>query len=133
MVGESGRLKYLCDICGGEVDPVSDEAYLDIPDEEVRKAEEGQQLWEESRKQHPLFSLAELAEHLQKRPPARWRVTHFACCRKTSGYHLKASEIATWRKLVDTTAHLLEKVWLPATNWSSFLYEVLKKNPEALG
>lgn len=58
---------------------------------------------------------------------AKWRAYHRACDpRPTStDYWISDEEFATWRDILETTAHLLGKTWLEHTNWDDVLYGVL--------
>lgn len=64
--------------------------------------------------------LAEVFEELDGAPPlARWTAWHRACdpAPSSSTYWIGSERIATWRQMVDWTAHLREKRWIEGTDW----------------
>lgn len=52
-------------------------------------------------------------------PVPHWRMLHDACQtdRDEGSYEIAVEQISSWPKLVEWTAHLLEKRWLPSTDW----------------
>lgn len=61
--------------------------------------------------------------------PIRWRVDCDTCNPHRNGrgvmcddcYWFDASRCHTWTELVDWTAHLAGKTWLPSTDWYEFI------------
>ena len=63
-------------------------------------------------------------DELSKIPgPAKWRAQHYACRGepKSIAYEIEVERLDTAAKLVDWTAHLMNKGWINDTDWSSVL------------
>lgn len=54
-----------------------------------------------------------------------WQAWHRVCDPDADDgfhrYYIEVDQIATWPKVAAWTAHLLDKSWLPATDWSDLL------------
>jgi len=53
----------------------------------------------------------------------QWTALHYDCAEdgELSGYPIELDRLQTYRHLIAWTAHLMEKVWLPHTNWRGIL------------
>ena len=60
-----------------------------------------------------------LTEVLMGPEPARWQTFHTAChpYPEGPGYWLEVHQLRTFRQVLEVTARLMSKTWLPATDW----------------
>ncbi len=58
----------------------------------------------------------------------RWQANHEECdpARDGSHYRIPAFKLRTRADLLDWTAHVMEKTWLPSTDWRDLLREARK-------
>lgn len=113
----SARIHWRCDKCRRVI--ADGKGYIHVDFADVKAAEEharGQALssWSTARQVVAAGGLAP------------WRVHHRNCDPgpSASGYWFGVESVRTGRALIEWTAHLMEKNWLPATDWSDLLYRI---------
>ncbi|MEU5902683.1 hypothetical protein [Streptomyces venezuelae] len=118
----SRELLLICQGCGNRI--TDDAGYLWVHTQEVHTAQQEARAWEA---QHPANgeSSLDLLDLLDHPEPIRWRSHHQACDpdRDSSHYRIPAARLHTRADLLDWTAHLMEKGWLPHTDWRDVLSE----------
>lgn len=119
-------LILICDGCGK---PIADNAgYLWIDNDEIGRTERAIDEW---RRKHAAkdglgegvvtHTLGDLLEHPDVAP---WMAHHSMCDPypdANAAYSIEAGVIRTWERLLDWTAQLMEKPWLPVTDWNVVL------------
>lgn len=131
----TGQLVWRCDTCRQPITPLAD-GYLQVDHHDIAEYRRALAEWEQRvTDANPPGALRVVSGTLLgERPnPAKWRVTCKSCDPDPEGaslYWFSLDRAATWPELTDWTAHLLEKNWLPQTNWRSVLYRVIANNPE---
>lgn len=107
------ELEFLCGKCGF---PIADDAgslYMRFPDLHAYRRQ-----MEERRGLHSEGSALTLEELFAHPADVPWFIHHYDCePDKVDGYQIGVEQVRTWRKLVEWTSHLMEKNWLPSTNW----------------
>jgi hypothetical protein len=110
------ELDFICDTCGR---PIEDgEGALYVRHADIVRARTDHAEWE---KKHASGSI-DIVSLLTLGAPAPWRIQHDACgAAEEDGYDVSVERVRTWRALLGWTAHLMEKTWLPVTNWASVI------------
>lgn len=67
----------------------------------------------------PMYSGAALLDHPT---PVLWNITHDACAPDSYPYYdFAVEDLRTPSRVLARTAHLMDKRWLPSTNWDAIL------------
>lgn len=115
----AARLVWVCATCAT---PVADgTGYLHVDYRDIAAVQRHEQdCWQPS---GPAARVLDLSKVLEGPGPATWRVHHRACDPNpdSNDYWFDVARARTLPQLIDWTAHLLEKDWLPYTNWSLLL------------
>ncbi|MEU5403612.1 hypothetical protein ABZ348_30475 [Streptomyces sp. NPDC005963] len=119
------ELTLICSTCAQEI--AQDDGYLWVNRREADTAQQAYQALEQ-RQTDPLngsvsFDLADLCA---LPAPAAWRADHRDCDLEREDpfhYRIPAARLHLRADLLDWTAHLTEKVWLPHTDWRDLLRE----------
>lgn len=117
----------LCDVCRTPV--TGRNGYLQIDEVKAAHRQQAVKGWED-RHRTPgggvSFNIADKTDP----PPARvhWDIYHEACDPdpENQGYSIPADACATYDQLLVWTAHLLEKTWLPDTDWAATIRRILQ-------
>lgn len=65
---------------------------------------------------------ASIADFLARPRLVPWQILHLVCRPQgEDGYEIDIEQVRTWRKLLEWTAHLMEKNWLGSTNWATLI------------
>lgn len=112
------ELEFICDLCGWPVDNGHGSLYVSFA--ELREHRHAMAEWKKASGPGLALSVAEI---LQLPGPVPWRIHHDSCrpAGNGDGYHIDVDHVRTWRALIKWTAHLMEKRWLPDTNWRVLL------------
>ena len=112
------ELEFICDVCGRPVEDGCGSLYVRFSDLQEKRRAKAE--WQDAREPGQAFDIGTL---LQMPGPAPWSIHHVSCqpADDADGYHISVETVRTWRDLVRWTAHLMEKNWLPDTNWQSVL------------
>ena len=72
-----------------------------------------------------------LADYATRPGPARWKVWHSSCDPNSEGdgYSIGIHRIQTPMDVVGWSAHLMEKTWLPDTDWKEVLFRSAVVHP----
>ena len=109
-----------CDVCKGRVG--SSGAYIYVLIEEALEYEKADETWHE---EHPerAHTLSDLVTHPHRAP---WRIAHDACQPEPPGrtYDIDVAQFQTHKAVVAWTAQLMDKTWLPFTNWGGLLRRI---------
>lgn len=110
------ELDYLCDVCGRPIEDGKGSLYVRDVDLRVRRTDD--QEWRRVHGDGPV-TITELFSHPRG---ALWLIHHDRCRPDESdGYHIAVEQVRTWRDLLRWTAHLMDKTWLPDTNWGAVI------------
>lgn len=115
-------ITWTCDGCDK---PIADgEGYIAVAYSDIRKTEEAREAWERANP-GPMFTGAALMAYPKD---ARWHALHRDCdpLPDAADYWFGVERLRTIRHALDWTLHLMEKVWLPCTDWVAFLRRVVK-------
>lgn len=120
------ELVLVCQGCGGHVS--DDDGYLWAHTAEVRAAQRAQREWEDRHTASDGALALDLVDLLEQPEPVRWQAHHEGCdpVHGQSHYRIPAQELRTRADLLDWTAHLMEKIWLPITDWRELIREARK-------
>jgi hypothetical protein len=111
------ELEYVCDGCMRPVADGDGALYLNFG--ELAESRRAKEQWDTSRDPSGRLDIVSL---LLLPGLASWHIHHDACRPEgADGYDIAVERVRTWRDLVRWTAHLMEKNWLPHTNWRSLL------------
>lgn len=114
-------LNLVCDGCRKPI--ADDDGYLWVNTTEVRRTEEFVRAWEAERTDTDgslSFSGGDIFDYPEK---VRWQAHHARCdpAPDAGAYDIPVAKIRSWEQLLDWTAHLMEKSWLPHTDWDDCL------------
>ena len=118
-------LTLRCHVCDKPVTGKS--GYVCVDKKAVYETQRLVEEWE-ARNPGPVISGSALLDYPSSTP---WHIYHRTCDPRPdsdSDYWFWASQVRTAFDLLGWTAHLLGKEWLKDTNWSEFLYGILKAN-----
>lgn len=128
----SAELVWTCGVCA---EPVSNgEGYIHVKyasieryERDVRNRRAAARAAQEDPEAPVFWSLADMDKWEW---PAAWQVHHRRCDPDgdSNDYWFDVARARTQAHLIDWTAHLLEKSWLPSTNWASLLRGVMRDN-----
>lgn len=111
------ELEYLCDSCSRPVADGQGSLYINFS--EVRAHQSAHAEWEANRDPAGAIDIMSL---LGLPKPATWHIHHDVCSTDGAGdYDIGVEQVRTWRDLLAWTAHLMEKNWLPDTDWRSVI------------
>lgn len=115
------RIVHSCDICRSAIEPGT--GYIMCDTREADRYLREQQEWEAAHEIAPGVILIEGSDLLDGPDPARWTAMHRRCDPNLDGceYWFDVERADTPLKLLDWTAHLLDKVWFGGTDWAEFL------------
>lgn len=115
-------LTLICDACQK---PIQGEArgYLWVDRSEVEKAQEEAAAWEKKYtvgEGRTMSTFGGLMEYPARVP---WQAHHGACdpAPEAWAYDIDAEALDTYPQLLERTAHLMGKPWLPLTDWHEVL------------
>jgi hypothetical protein len=115
----AGRLDWRCQACQ---QPIADGAgTLSIDYGDIGRVQE----WQRAHYNPELGGHVYTGADLLDGPEAHWKVLHHACDPNPDGagqYHFDVSTIRTLEQTLNWTAHLLDKDWLPDTDWAELIY-----------
>lgn len=123
-------LDAYCDQCGGQVtesrpgwlwvDDTAAQGYL-LEEQERRRQQAGE-----------VWTPAQDPEFWWRPTRTSWRVVHADCdLTAGAGYGVEIDIVWTWPRLIAFTAHVMEKRWLPYTNWRELLRDAVSGAPDA--
>jgi len=118
----SDSITWTCCVCGKAV--ANKRGYLEIDYVDINEYQRLKQQWE-TENPGPMISASACWTYPDE---PRWRVLHRACdpCPDSETmYWLAVERVRTECQLIDWTAHLLEKTWLPDTNWRELLIDAI--------
>lgn len=114
-------LVWLCDECGA---PVEDgDGYLTVKYADIREYKRSHDAFDEAHRRPNGWVVYNLAELDEIAGLARWSVLHRNCDPdpESEDYWYAIERVRTYADLLERTAHLLGKTWLPTTTWHSIL------------
>jgi hypothetical protein len=119
------ELTLMCSACAQPV--TQDDGYLWVNRREAAAVQQAYRALEK-RSTDPLDGSMSLnmADILGLPEPATWRAHHRDCdpvCEEEFHYRIPAARLRLRADLLDWTAHLLEKAWLPHTDWRDVVRE----------
>jgi hypothetical protein len=120
-----GTLTLPCDICGQPVTGI--DGYICVDKNAAHRCRAAIQEWK-TRNPGPVISGTALLTYPDA---AVWQIYHRACDPQRDSdndYWFYVGRADTALDLLGWTAHLLGKTWLKDTDWSGFLYRVLRAN-----
>ncbi len=109
------KLVILCDGC---LRPIEDgDGFLHVDHAEINRYRN-----QRPDEDQPAFTLSEF---LARYDPAHWQAHHTECDKGSGSvdYDIAVEKVRTWPGLVATTAHMMGKTWLTATDWDHLLEE----------
>lgn len=111
-----------CDQCAKPIDDGT--GYVAVSYSDIRKTEEAREAWEKANP-GPVYRGDVLMAYPED---ARWHALHADCdpMPDSGDYWFAVERIRTIAQALDWTLHLMEKVWLPCTDWVAFLRRVVK-------
>lgn len=116
----AATIHVVCDVCGTRVTAGTGGLWVD--QNTVSEREKAVETWETSHGWQTgnakSYSGGDLMSYP---PPVRWAASHTACRGPQHEYFIEAERISTWPHVADWTAHLMEKIWLPHTDWDEVL------------
>ncbi|MGW1353445.1 hypothetical protein ACWCQE_29880 [Streptomyces sp. NPDC002409] len=119
------ELTLICSACTQPV--IQDDGYLWVSCREAAAVQQAYHALEKrSTDPHDGSLSLDLADLLALPEPATWRADHRDCDsvrEKEFHYRIPAARLRLRADLLDWTAHLLEKAWLPHTDWRDVLRE----------
>jgi hypothetical protein len=115
-----------CAACGFAI--ADGDGWVQVRMGEVMKYEDELAAWSAKHDDDGGVGMSDLASHPE---PVPWHALH-AVCDSTGGepYAFGVEELRTAWDLVKVTSHIMEKTWLPSTNWEAVLD---RKHTEATG
>jgi hypothetical protein len=116
-------LTWACDECGK---PIPDgEGYITVSYAEIHAYRQWHDEFDERQRIKANGGLISycISELAGMPDPARWRCLHRSCdpTPDSTDYWIDIERIRTYPRLLEWTAHLLEKTWLQSTSWRSIL------------
>lgn len=120
----SNKITWTCDVCGQPVDDGT--GYLHASYLDIQAAKDARKQYDQEHAPDGGWQVVDLL-NLPKRAP--WQVHHRACDPRPDGgdYIIEVERIRTHLEVLERTAHLLEKTWLPLTDWNSIIQRVVKE------
>ncbi len=118
-------LTLICETCGFPI--AGDTGCLYVRMGEIGAYREEYRVWRAARGDGAVSA----AELLLLPLPVGWRTAHDKCRadRDEDAYEIGAGQIGSWARLAHWTAHLMEKNWLPSTDWAHLLRELSGEAP----
>lgn len=111
------ELDFICDTCGLPVEDGDGALYVRFAD--IREHQRASKEWESTRSADGLMDMPTLLMMPRSIP---WLIHHDACASAdTDVYDISVEQVRTWRRLLAWTAHLMDKTWLPSTNWPAVI------------
>ena len=107
-----------CDKCDMAVQ--THDGAIAISTRDAERAEEATRSWEESHNSEPV-SVAEMQSYPS---PAKWLWGHQSCIPDDADYSMDANQFDSERKALDVTLHMMEKQWIPYTDWINFVRKI---------
>jgi hypothetical protein len=125
----SDCLNYICDKCGKTIDYEESHGRIYLPYDEYRLAE---QIKEEE--DNPNDNLEWLTPENLMFSKAHWHKAHYACSEdEEDWYSFDISRAKHLSDLMEWDMHLSEKKWLPLTNWSNFVLDIINEQRDLHG
>ena len=115
-------LEWSCDIC--ETPIGDDDGYITVSDHEIRRYKTEVSTWNAAHpKNQDGLTIRPLSDWNDYPERVRWRVLHRGCDPnpKSVDYWIGVERIRTYPRVLEWTAHLMEKTWLPDTTWRHIL------------
>jgi hypothetical protein len=115
-------------ICEGCRQPFTSAGCLWISFAEIHRASNQDAEWHEA---HPAGEAVDITTFLTLPGDAVWHAHHDRCMpdEGRDSYDISVEQIRTWAGLVRWTAHLMEKNWLPVSDWDGVLREASGESP----
>lgn len=112
-------IHFACVQCGKRIEPAT--GALGLSHDDLMRAMKGYASSHQARNRKGSDNQGSLVNYLEN--VGRWNATHYNCAGEgqLSGYSIELDRLRTYRHLVAWTAHLMEKTWLPHTNWRHVL------------
>jgi hypothetical protein len=103
------ELDFICDLCGLPVEDGAGALYVAHADVAAART---------SMAPSDADGRLDVIAFLGQPVPALWHIHHDVCrAPDADGYDIAVELVRRWRDLAHWTAQLMEKSWLPATNW----------------
>lgn len=112
------RVEWICDVCKSPIDNTLGGVW--ISHDHIRKAMEPQ-------RPQSLMTVSEIMARLED--GSTWRITHDRCAPRDTlddSYWLPVESLRTDTTLLNWTAHLLSKSWLPNTDWDDVIRQAIE-------
>lgn len=122
------EITLICETCTFPIASGKGSIYVRTGDIAARRAAEHE--WREA---HPAGTAVSVTDLVLAPDSIRWRTGHDTC-RADHGegcYEIDDTRISSWRQVAWWTAHLLEKNWLPLSDWDDVLRELSGEVPSA--
>ena len=119
-----------CDKCDMVVQ--IQEGAIAVSTREAEEAEEAMRAWDQSHRD----MLVNIDEFLSRPSPAKWQWGHQAYIPENNDYAVDAAHFDSPGKALSVTLHLMEKVWVPYTDWINFVRRIHREslsNGEGIG
>lgn len=112
------ELDYLCDMCGRLVD--DGEGCVMVRHSDIATWRELDALWKQA---FPGGKATSTRAILARPDPVPWRIFHDGCNPRPDldGYDINVDRIRTHQTLLERTAELMSKSWLPVTDWHAVI------------
>ncbi|MCL3862980.1 hypothetical protein [Actinotalea sp. K2] len=114
----TSRITWTCTPCDTPVD--DGKGYLSV---DLTAVAEHERAWDElderkretGRRGVTASELADMPEHVT------WEAAHTKCVPESNTYDIPIDAVRTHAYVIEQTAHMMEKSWIGATNWTSVL------------
>ena len=104
-----------CDKCGKAVQ--TPEGAIAISTRNARSTKEALRSWEQSHDGQAV-SVTEMRSYPN---PAKWLWGHQSCIPNDADYSMNADKFDSSEKALSVTLHMMEKQWIPYTDWIAFV------------
>lgn len=128
-------LTWNCDHCNQLI--ADKKGYIAVSYADIDRYEEEVPKWE-TKHAEPISPGSALvfisaAAYREYPPAAQWQTTHQECDLNPDShdYWMKVERLRTYERLLEFTAHIMEKKWIKSTNWPEFLRRTLSANRKA--
>jgi hypothetical protein len=125
-VSRTGRITWLCNVCGQPIKAKT--GYLTADwgralQQYWDAKKRDRQRWNETEARGERFVAFNVSELLDAPGPVSWQALHRDCDPdpERDDYWFGVERADTLAKVMNWTAHLMEKNWLPETNWRHLL------------
>ena len=110
-------IAYPCDVCSKDI--LDADGYIHLS---IRELAASERRWAELENEDGSVTLGVVELTADVLKAVRWKAYHIFCDPDpdAQSYTIQIEQIRTIPKLLAWTLHLMEKAWLPATNWDAF-------------